>query len=241
MPIGETYSSPVNISKSKIPNLISDLDLDKSLHRLTLSYDPIENGIIISRTLLSDGTNTNYFYSLITGGFFPESYPTSCGIFSSYYYPATDETYKKFLVGCTDGYIREFDPSTKNDTTTSSTSAISSYCTMIQKMGQDEYTNGMLRSFSGILSGGASSGDFTDADAVTWALYKGNDAETVLEDIKDGATAFTSGTWSTVGKQNKSLPRMRGCYAGLKLYNSTASKTWSVEKIYGDVIPKGKV
>lgn len=240
MPISETSSPPENISKSVLPNLMSDLGLNKSIHRVVLSFDPVENGIIISKTQINSGENTNYFYSLITGGFFPETYPNSCGIFCSYYYPATNQTYKKFLIGCTDGYIREFDNSTKNDTTTSSTSAISSYLTIIQKLGTTEFAKGMLRELSSIVSGGASSGDFSDTDAVSWALYSANDAETALEDIKDGATAFTSGTWSTVGKQNKSRPRMRGIYAGIKLYNSTASQTWSLEKIYGEVIEKGK-
>ena len=239
MPVGETSNLPTNISKGKLPQLMTSLDLDKSLHRVVLSYDPIENGIIVSKTLLSDGTNTNYFYSLLTGGFFPESYPTSCGIFSSYYYPATDETYKKFLVGCTDGYIREFDGATKNDTTTSSTAAIGSYCTILQQVGQDENTNGMLHRFTGIVAGGASGGDFSDTDGVSFELHKGEDAETVLEDIKDGATAFTSGSWSTTGKQNSVRPRMKGVWAGIKLYNSTASQTWAVEKLYGDVIQKG--
>lgn len=240
MPISETSSPPENISKDRLPNLISDLDLDQSLHRVVLSFDPVENGIIISKTKLSDGSNTNYFYSLLTGGFFPETYPDSCGVFSSHYYHATDSTYKKFLMGGYDGYIREFDNSTKNDTTTSSTSAISSYCTILQKLSETEFQDSVLREISGILSGGASSGDFSDSDGVTWALYKGNDAETILEDVKDAATAFASGTWSTVGKQNKARPRMRGTYAGLKLYNSTASQTWSVEKVYGEVIPKGR-
>ena len=241
MPVGETSSPVRNISKVRLPNLITDLDLDKDTHRIVMSYDPVEHGIILSKTTISDGSNENYFYSLITEGFFPETYDDSCGVFCSYYYPATDETYKKFLVGCYDGYIREFDPATKNDATTSSTAAINSYCTIIQQIGETEFYNAMLREFSGILSGGASSGDFTDSDAVSFELHTGKDAETVLEDVKDGATAFTSGTWSTVGKQNKYRPRMRGCYAGIKLYNSTASQTWSLEKLYGEVIPKGKI
>ena len=241
MPVGETANPPTNISKIKLPKLITDLDLDKSLHRVVLSFDPADSGIIVSKTLLSDGTNTNYFFSLLTQGWFPESYPLSCGIFSSYYYPATDETYKKFLVGCTDGYIREFDGATKNDTTTASTTPISSYCTIIQQIGESEDKKGMLRKFTAITAGGASGGDFSDTDSVSYELHKGNDAETVLEDIKDGATAFASGTWSTTGKQNKTRPRMGGVWAGIKLYNSTASKTWAIEKLFGDIIPKGQV
>lgn len=241
MAISETSAPPTNISKQKLPNLMSDLDLDQESHRVVLSFDPDEQGILISKTALSDGTNTNYFYSLITGGYFQETYPDSCGIFSAYYYPATNDTYKKFLVGCTDGYIREFDGSTKNDATTSSTSAISSYATTIFMLGQDEDHVGMLRELRAVVAGGASGGDFSDSDGLSFELHKANDAETVLEDIKDGATAFTSGSWSTTGKQNKTRPRMRGSWAGLKLYNSTASETWAVEKIIANIEPKGGI
>lgn len=239
--ISTTITYPENISKKRLPDLVKDLDLDKDTHRLVLSFDPIEQGVIISKTTLDGGSNENYFYSLLTGGFFPETYPNSCGIYSSYFYPALDETYKKFLVGGTDGYIREFDPDTKNDATTSSTSAISSYVTVIKPLGPNEDVEGMLKKFVGITSGGASSGAFSDTDAVSYALHRGDDAETVLEDIMDGATAFKTGTWSTTGKQNNVRPRMRGTWMGLKLYNSTASQTWSIEKIYGDIIPKGVV
>lgn len=242
MPISETSAPPQNLSRVRLPNLMSDLDLDKDLHRVVLSYDPSRYGVIISKTLISDGTNINYFFSLLTNGFFPETYPNSCGVFSSHYFVHPDDTYKKFLLGCTDGYIREFDNATKNDATTSSTTAISSYCSMIYQLGENEDVNGMLRSFRSIMAGGASGGDFSDSDGVTWELHTGDDAETVLEKIKDGDTAFATGIWSTTGKQNKSRPRLKGSGMGIKLYNSTASETWAIEKLFGDVEPnKGKV
>jgi hypothetical protein len=91
------------------------------------------------------------------------------------------------------------------------------------------------------LSGGASSGSFTDTDGVTYSLFKGDDAETVLEDIKDGATAFTSGTLSGTGRKSKIRPRMRGAFMGLKLANSTASQTWAINRVLFDIKKAGKV
>lgn len=239
--IANGLSKPENISKLKIPTLIKDLDLDKSLHRVVIAFDPVNNGVVITRTLLSDGTNTGYWLSLTTGGFFPESVPASCGIFSAHYYPATDETYKKFLVGCADGYIREFDNATKNDTTTASTTAISSYCLLLQKLGIDDNHRGMLRDITAITGGGASGGDFSDTDSIAYSLYKADDAETLVEDVIDGATAFTTGTWSGTGRKNKIRPRMGGVWGGIKLANSNASETWAINNISGEVIPKGSV
>jgi len=198
MPISQSYSPPENISKIPLPNLIADLDLDNSLHRVTVSFDPIKYGIVISRTLLSDGTNTGYWYDLTTKGFYPESYPTSCGVFSTVYYPATDDTYKKFLVACNDGYIREFDNSTKDDATTASTSEIDSYFAVVNRLSQDEDTEGKMTWLNGVTAGGGTGGDFSDTDEVTYSLYSGNDAETTLEKMK-AETDWADATVYAVG------------------------------------------
>lgn len=239
VPLGVGMPLPENISRLNLPNLIADLDLDKSLHRVVLSYDPFNYGIIITRTLLSDGTNTGYWFDLTTQGFYPESYPVSCGVFSAFYYQATDDTYKKFLLGCNDGYIREFDNSTLNDATTSSTTPINSYCTILQKIAPDSESEGKLTSLTAIIAGGVI--DAGDASKVTYSLYRGDNAEVVLENIKEGVTAFATGSWITVGKQNKVRQRMRGTWMGIKLSDSTASKTWSLEKLFGNVEPAGKI
>ncbi len=239
VPLGIGMPPPENISRLNMPNLISDLDLDKSLHRVVLGYDPFNYGIMITRTLLSDGTNTGYWFDLTTQGFYPESYPTSCGIFSAFYYQATDDTYKKFLMGCNDGFIREFDNSTLNDATTASTTPISSYCTILQKIAPDSEREGKLTSLTAIIAGGVI--DIGDASKVAYSLYRGDNAEVVLENIKESVTAFAAGSWTTVGKQNKIRQRMRGTWMGIYLSDSTASKTWSLEKLFGNVEPAGKI
>ena len=234
-------SKPVNISKLRLPNLMSGLDLDKENHRVVLGYDIDKHGILINKTTLDGGSNSNYWFSLTTEGFFPETYPNSCGVFSSYYYPATDDTYKKFLIGCQDGYIREFSNTTKNDATTTSTSAISSYCLCLQRLGQDDDSEGLVRSLTAVTAGGAADGTFSDTDSLSYSLYKGTDPEVVLEDVIDGADAAVTGSWSGVGKKNRVRCRLRGHWAGVYLYNSAASETWALNSLGADLIPKGKV
>lgn len=191
MPISESFSQPENISRLVLPNLVSDLDLDKSLHRVVLAYDPINRGIIITRTLLTTGANTGYWFDLLTQGFYPESYPNSCGIFSAFHYQATDDSYNKFLVGCADGYIREFDKSTEGDIETDdSETAIDSYFTIIGKLSEDEDTEGKMTWLRAITAGGGSNGEFSDSDNVDFSAFTGDDAETVLEDIIDGAATI---------------------------------------------------
>ncbi|GAG92091.1 unnamed protein product, partial [marine sediment metagenome] len=76
-------SKPLNISQGHLPKWVDDWAVAPATHRVVLTYDPSRNGIIISRTTLDDGTNLNYWYDLKTEGFYPETYPTNCGIFSS--------------------------------------------------------------------------------------------------------------------------------------------------------------
>ena len=76
---------------------------------------------------------------------------------------------------------------------------------------------------------------------MSYELHKGNDAETVLEDIIDGATALESGTLSGTGRKERIRQRVRGAYLGLKIGNSAADETWAVEVIVGEVVPAGKL
>jgi len=110
---------------------------------------------------------------------------------------------------------------------------------LMQKLGVDDDSKGGLQSITAITGGGASSGDFSDTDSIAYSLYKADDAETLIEDVIDGATAFTTGTWSGPGKQNKIRPRLGGVWGGIKLTNDTASESWAINSITGNVIPKG--
>jgi len=242
IPVGAGIQPPENVSQAALPNWIKDWDLDESDHRIVLSFDPIRRGILVSKTLLSDGTNSNYYYDLKIGGFYPESYPTACGIFSAHYYDSTDNTYKKHLFGSNDGYIRYFLDSAKDDDAGASDTAISSYLVYpIIQMAEEDDKEGKLISLTFVVGGGASAGSFGDSDGFTYSLYKGDDAETVLEDIKDAATAFATGSFSTTGRQNRIRTRVRGRWLGLKLSNSTATETWAINLVSGEMRPAGKI
>ncbi|MCJ7828773.1 MAG: hypothetical protein MUP81_03410, partial [Dehalococcoidia bacterium] len=229
-----------------LPKLVDDEQIDPSVYRITMGYDRKRGGILISITKVADGTNSCYWYDLKLGAFYPESYPDECGAYSQFYYDANDDAYRDLLVGCKDGYIRKFDNTQRNDDIGGSDEAISSYCTIIQQISENADTEAKLTSLTAIIAGGASGGTFTDTTDstsilnVTYGIYKGNNAELVLEDIRDGADAHATGTWTTPGKQNKVRARTRGVWLGIKLSNSTASKTWAIEKLFGEIQPAGK-
>jgi len=230
------------LTENTLPAIVTEEAADPSTHRITMGYDRKRRGVLVCITKLSDGANSNYWYDLRTGGFFPESYPTVCGVFSLFHYAANDKGYEDLLLGCSDGYIRKFDDAAKDDDSGASDTKINSYCTLpIQPLAPDGDHEGKLTSLTITTAGGAADGDFGDTDEVSYALYRGDDAETVLEDIVDGATAVESGALSGTGRKERVRKRVRGAYLGIKLYNSSADKTWAIEKVEGNIEPAGKL
>jgi len=250
--IKSDFSGIRNLTEMVLPDIINDEAADPTTHRITMGYDKKRHGIVVCITVLATGVNSDYFYSFKTKGFYPESYPDECGPYSIFYYDANDTTFADLLIGSKDGYIRKFVTTAKDDDVGASDDAISSYVTypitpLAARMGRDGVLteiadqNGKLTELVFDLAGGASGGDAGDTDQVTYELHKGDDAETVLEDIVDGATAFSSDTLSGPGRKSKIKPRMKGAYWGLKLYDSTASKTWAINRVLYGTQKAGRV
>jgi len=240
MPAG--FGAIKSLTENALPNIVKDENVSPETHRITMGYDRKRRGVLTCITKLSDGTNSNYWFDLRTGGFFPESYPEECGPYSLFYYAANDQEYADLLIGSKDGYVRKFDSSAKDDDIGPSDQAINSYCVLpIQPLAPDGDHEGKLTSLTVTTAGGAAGGDFSDTDGVSYELHKGDDAETVLEDIVDGATALESGTLSGTGRKERIRKRVRGAYLGFKLSNSTADETWAIEAVAGNVEPAGKI
>ncbi|MHA2063737.1 MAG: hypothetical protein ACXABY_05060 [Candidatus Thorarchaeota archaeon] len=232
-----------HISNIAIPELVEDESVDPATHRIEMEYDRKNHGILITITLLADGTNSNYFVSLTetATGIFPEAYPVQCGVYSTIFYDATDKTYRDMLVGCKDGYIRKFDPTAKDDDIGGSDTAVDSYVLYpIVQMGEPDF-EGKLYSLTINVSGGASSGSHTDSDGADVDYYTADDAETLIEDVKDGAAAFYTETLTGTGRNQRIRERMRGAWAGFKFSNSNASETFSINRVLADITEAGRI
>ena len=244
---GGIYKTPIgfrtveNLTEISLPNLLADEDVNSSTHRITMGYDIKRHGIVIAITKLSDGSNSNYWYDLKLKAFFPETYPNQCGPYSQYYYAANDNDNADLLIGCKDGYIRKFNDN-KDDDIGNSDTAISSYAVWpLQHLAEDNDKEGKLTSLTIELAGGATDGTFSDTDGISYDIHVADDAETLIEDIKDGTTPFTTGTLSGTGRKARIRVKVRGAWLGLRLYNSTVSETWAVNKIYAEIIEVGRI
>ncbi len=225
----------IDLSSNLLPNMFTDLDAQPDTHRIILGYDKSNDGILISITKIVDGDNHSFFYSIKTKGFFPEEYPDVCGPYSLFYYDSIDTDFSGLLLGGTDGYIRIHDDVTKNDATTASTSAISSNILLPVIQAEDINNKVKLRSETIVLSGGATSGDFTDSDGVTVELFSATDAETVVEDVIDGATPMHTVSVTGSGRANRLRNRISGHAVAINVKNITASQSFSLEKIGAEI------
>lgn len=225
--------SPVCVSEVRLPALIEDEAATPDTHRITLTYDKRKAGIKVDITLLADGSNSCYWYDLRTDGFFPESYPNACGVYSSVEYDSTDPDYKDVIFGCKDGYLRSIDLTAKDDDITTGTQAISSYVTFGPFLLSDFATNeGKINGLDIILGGGGVGGSHADSDGATYEIYTAKSAEEVVELMEAGTPIRAAGTITGPGRDRKTFrKKIRGVYGGIKLKNATAAQTWALEQI----------
>ena len=222
-----------NLSVITLPKLLENEAADPTTHRIVLGYDKRRDGISIAITKLSDGSNSNYFYDIKGEGFFPETYPDQCGAYSMIYYPANSETNADLLLGCTDGYIRHFDDSSKDDDGGEANVPISSNVLMpIQDLNpEDDEGQGKLNSTTVELSEGTSGGNPSDSDGVTLDVHVRDSAQKLVEAVKDGDTPLITRTFSGTGRQKRIRKKARGKWLGVVLKNSTAAESWSLSKL----------
>lgn len=245
--ISEGFNSIESLSSGYLPNFLENEGINASTHRVTLSYDRRRQGININITTISSGANSNFFFSLKTKGFYPETYPTACGVYDSIYYDSLDDTERGLIHGTYDGRLRWFLDTAKDDDSGDSDTGISSYfatqCVDASNpsLGLGDFQNLRSKNIVFEMSGGASSGEYTDFDGFSWEIHRANDPETALENIIDGATAEVSGSISSGGRSKRIRCRTRGPSIFMKVDNSTASQNWALNRVLFDIKGTGRV
>jgi len=236
--IGRGFSSFENLSINKMPSIIDDLALDSGKQQITMGYDAKQHGLEICVTNLEDNSNANYWYDLRTNGFFPEMYQSDHAVYSQFYYQADEKEYKRLMVGCNDGYIRTFDPLSKND----DGSAIDSYAVMgPTPLASDDFREGLVNGLVMVSGGGDLGGSELDTDGLNCKLYASQTSEGVIEAIRAGTTPKYSYTHTGAGRGRHKKPRVRGVAMAVKLSNDNIDETWAIEKVPYEVKPVGRV
>lgn len=227
-------NSPQLITQDTLPSLVDDEAADTSTHTICMNYDKAKHGLHITITTNATGVNSNYWFDLRTKGFFPEEYPTTASVYSTWYYDARDPSYRKLLLGCRDGFIRCFDDTESDDDNGTDLMPIDGYIAIGPVLvGPDDDIEAKLISLS--ITTATSSG------TVEWSLYVGDTAEEVIQAMVALGTPLCTGTLATAGRLQKLRPRARGVYMGLVLRNAVTSETFGIEKIIGLTVPGGSL
>ena len=240
---------PGCISQVKLPRLVKDEGIDPSTHRITLIYDSDRHGIIVAITKLSDGTNSNYWYDLNAldeskiGAFYPETYPSQCGVYSGLYYNANTAALKGVVVGGKDGYIRTFDDAAKSDDIGATDQAIDSYITVgPHPMARKLRHEGILNSVDIVTAGGGVGATQSDSDDVYYRVYTARTSEKVVERVAADVNPKIAGTFVGPGNLRGTTRRqtVRDMWMAFKIGNNTAAQTWAVEDIVIDMKDSGR-
>ena len=233
------------MTSDKIPNFSKDLALNPETQRIVLSFDPDKQCIIISVTTIETGANANYVYDMQSEGFFPcNDYPVQDAIMCSHYYDADDPEQRRLLFGCYDGHMRIRDPAAKSDDIGSmaspATAAIDSYVLLGPVMiGKNHNFKGRMNSLTVVTAGGKAGGTVPDSNDVDYAVYVGDDAETVMEKA-DADTPIFSGVIPAPGRAKRVRRKARGVFIAVRLGNDTADETWGMERCLIELLPAGR-
>jgi len=219
-------SQPKTVSIEKVPTRMQFID-DSSVTVL-LEYDMVLDGLHIFLSNNSDSAATHYFMDFPSESFWPVSLgSTNCDPFSICRYPSNaDEAHSDVMIGCRDGYVRQYDKDEYDDDGNEFSSHVT-YGPM--RLGSHGIDEGIIQRLDGVLE--------TNSGEVTWEVF----ASKTFEGAADvTATAEATGTWDVAGLNYAAYPRVRGAAFSLKLTHGTADDGWAVEEVNVTTRDKGK-
>lgn len=221
---------PTNLTKEHVPKLITNMGLNRRTDRVVMKYDKNRYGIVVSAIQRDGEWKAVFWVDLRTGGVFPENYAEDHIPTALAYFDARTATERTLLAGCNDGYVRKWDETQKSD---DGDTAISSNV-LIGPVSGDT-----TRSKVGVNEVSVKTG--IDTDAVTVSLYSGVTAEKLIKNVVDDESPRVAKNFTV----DKLLPSIRqnvedGSVA-VKLSNTTAASSFSIEKIDADIEEVGRL
>jgi len=231
--IPKGFGGVENITEARYPDLIKDLAYNPVIHRVVMEYDSDNNGIVIHRLVVTDGTHTSYFYDLRSGGLFPETYPEEAAFFSSLDFEADDPSDSGLIVGSKDGYLRRWLSTAKSDDAGASDEAIDAYVGFGPLATSPTVRKTGRVSGIDIVTGGDGDGGAGDSSNVYCEVYTATNAQKLITDMVAGTSPKYTKTLKSPGqvKGNVDRRKVKGRYIGTVIGNSTAAQSFAFEQL----------
>jgi hypothetical protein len=221
---------PTNLTKEHVPNLITNMGLNRRTDRVVMKYDKDRYGIVVSVSQFDGEWSVSFWMDLRTGGIFPDEYAEAHTPTSLLYFNSRVKSERTLLAGCNDGYIRRWNETEKSD---DGSTVIESEALIGPIVGSN------TRSRVGVNEVSIKTG--VDTDALSVSLYSGLTAEHLIDNVVNGEPPKVTKSFTT----DKLLPSIRqqvkGGAIGVKLSNNSAASTWSMEKIDIELSESGRM
>lgn len=215
---------PENITAGRLDQAMRSVNL--STHRVRLEWDRAFARLHVFVTQIATGTSTHFCWEQRADAWWVDQYPDAHGPISTFVLDADSPNDRRVLLGTRDGYILKLDPAATSDDGT----AISSYCFFPPIRKTDGMEEQVLNSLAVTLSKATTN--------VLLDVYASEEAESLYD---SSTSAKTTRTFTRGGRHTEDRRRVRGANLGIKLYNSTLDKVWSVEDVIAEIEVAGKM
>ena len=186
-----------------------------------MGYDKQRYGIQVAITQQDGQWTVNLWIDLRTGGVFPDTFPTGQTQSSIFYYNSFKSEERGLLLGGYDGFIRKYDETEKSD---EGDNAIESSVIL----GPINSNNADTRARVGINEISLTLGQ--DSDSIQVDIYSAKSADELVDNILDSVTPALTKTITGDSLKNSIIDKVAGISTAIKLSNSTADQSWSIEE-----------
>ena len=203
---------PEPLSRSRMDQTFSAISL--ATNTIHLAWDNIRHGLFIFVVpSAEDGASAHYYWDERTDSFWRIILPDAQGPTTTYAFDGDNPNDTALLLGGWGGYIRQIDPTAKNDDGT----AISSYVLYPPITAGGPLKNVRIGQITTVLD--------TNSDDATLTAYA---EDTVQKAIESSTIRFAR---TVSADRTKILQRVAGNAIMFKLSNETDEKTWAVESV----------
>lgn len=206
---------PEPLSRNRMDATFKAIDL--TINTVHLAWDNVRHGLFIFVIPKTEGATTHYYWDERTDGFWKIVFPNAQGPTTVLTFDGDDPDDTAVILGGFDGYLRQIDPSVKDDDGT----AVSSYILYPPISRGGSLKNTRLNGITAVLD--------ANSDAVVLTTY----AEDTIQGAIESSTIRSARSVSA--GRTRILNRIAGNAIMIKLSNSIDEKAWAIESLVAEV------
>lgn len=212
---------PENITKARIPRLVTALGLNRRTDRVAMAYDKQRYGIQVSVTQQDGQWAVCFWVDLRTGGLFPDTFPSGQIQASLFYYNSYNAAERCLLLGGYDGYIRRYSDSVKYDEGNNAINSFVAIGPFVTDRGNTR-KKVSVKEISLTLS--------ENSNGVTVDIYGENSADLIVNRVKEQQPAKITKILTGENLQNTITDKVTAIATAIKISNSNFDESWAIQE-----------